>query len=292
MNAERTYDERTRPQRRPPWSRRARRAAACAALLAGVACGPRAAETRGDGASRAVASAPAASGVALAAPSAAAPAVASAAPSPEPCVPPPGLARRRPVAGIMSAAGAAWLDRPERERIEPRRRILDALGVAPGQSIADVGAGTGYYALALAERVGPGGRVVATDVQPEMLQKLRARARAAGLANVETAPATEADAGLGRAAFDLALLVDVYHELARPFDTLAQVRCALREGGRLALLEYRAEDPAVPVRPEHKMRAEDVVAEIEPVGFRLRERLEFLPQHHIFVFDRAPPAAR
>jgi ubiquinone/menaquinone biosynthesis C-methylase UbiE len=209
----------------------------------------------------------------------------------EPCSPPPGLSTRRQVAQIMGASGSAWLDRADRERTEPRERILEALHVAPGEAIADVGAGTGYYTLALARRVGPSGRVVATDVQPEMLRLLGAKVRAAGLANVETVLATEAESGLGRAAFDLALMVDVYHELARPFEALAQIRCALKEKGRLVLLEYRAEDPAVLIKPEHKMRAEDVVAEIEPAGFRLGERLEFLPQHHVLVFVKAPPRA-
>jgi ubiquinone/menaquinone biosynthesis C-methylase UbiE len=201
------------------------------------------------------------------------------------------LSTRRQVAPIMGASGSAWLDRADRERTEPRERILEALHIAPGEAIADVGAGTGYYTLALARRVGPGGRVVATDLQPEMLRMLGAKVRAAGLANVETVLATEAEAGLGRSAFDLALMVDVYHELARPFEALAQIRCALKEKGRLVLLEYRAEDPAVLIKPEHKMRVEDVVAEIEPAGFRLGERLEFLPQHHIFIFVKAPPRA-
>ncbi|HEU4538745.1 MAG TPA: methyltransferase domain-containing protein, partial [Polyangiaceae bacterium] len=113
-----------------------------------------------------------------------------------PCLPPPGLSTRRRVAAIMGASGSAWLDREGRERIEPRERILDALRVSPGEAIADVGAGTGYYTVALARRVGPSGRVVATDVQPEMLRQLGAKVRAAGLANVETVLATEADAGL------------------------------------------------------------------------------------------------
>jgi ubiquinone/menaquinone biosynthesis C-methylase UbiE len=210
--------------------------------------------------------------------------------APEPCTPPPGLAPRRPVAPIIGPSGAAWLDRADRERTEPRERILDALRVGPGDVVADVGAGTGYYTVALARRVGAKGRVVATEVQPEMLRKLEATARRAGLRNVETVLATEAEANLPRATFDLALLVDVYHELARPFETLAQIRCSLKAGGRLALLEYRAEDEKLAIKPEHKMRAEDVTAEIEPVGFRLAERVEFLPQHHIFVFAKAKPA--
>ncbi len=214
---------------------------------------------------------------------------AQAARPPETCTPPPGLKPRRPIAQVMGASNAAWLDRADRERIEPRGRILDALRVAPGEAIADVGAGTGYYTVPLARRVGAKGRVVATDVQPDMLRKLAAKLRTEGLDNVKTVLATEADAGLEPASFDLALMVDVYHELAKPFETLAQIRCALNERGRLALLEYRAEDPAVAIRPEHKMRAEDVVAEIEPVGFRLSDRIEILPQHHIFVFVKAPP---
>lgn len=211
--------------------------------------------------------------------------------APETCKPPPGLVPRRPVAQVIGPSGAAWLDRTDRERTEPREQILDALRVGPGDAVADIGAGTGYYTVALARRVGAQGRVVATELQPEMLRKLEAKTRRAGLHNVEAVLATETETNLPRSSFDLALLVDVYHELAKPFDTLAQIRCALKEGGRLALLEYRAEDETLAIRPEHKMRVEDVQAEIEPVGFRLGERIEFLPQHHIFVFVKAKPAS-
>lgn len=186
----------------------------------------------------------------------------------------------------MSVLGADWLERPEREATEQPERVLDALAIAPGSVVADVGAGTGYFSLRLARRVGPGGRVLATDIQPGMLERLQARARAAGVTNVTTVLSTEDDTRLAPASVDLVLMVDVYHELARPAETLVQLRRALRPGGRLVLVEYRGEDPDVAIKEEHKMTLAQIQREVLPAGFRLDVVHEFLRDQRVVVFRR------
>jgi ubiquinone/menaquinone biosynthesis C-methylase UbiE len=184
----------------------------------------------------------------------------------------------------MSYHGASWLERPDRERTQQPEKVLDALKIAPGSTVADIGAGTGYFSLRLAGRVGPQGRVLATDIQPQMVAFLKDNMRANGIQNVEPILCTPTDAKLPEGQLDLALMVDVYHELEYPQETMAQVRRALKSDGRLVLIEYRGEDPNVPIKPEHKMTFAQVRTEIEPMGFRLQEVLEFLPQQRIMVF--------
>ena len=201
---------------------------------------------------------------------------------------------QRTPAAPMSYLGADWLDRADREATEQPERVLDALHLRPGDRVADVGAGTGYFALRIARRVGPSGHVFATDIQPEMLSILRERAAAAHATQIETVLATEDDARLAPQSIDLALMVDVYHELAHPIETLAQIQRALRDGGRIVLVEYRGEDPAVPIKPEHKMTLEQIRAEVEApyrggaALFRFETSHEFLPTQRVVVFRRAP----
>ncbi len=192
----------------------------------------------------------------------------------------------RPIAPVMSHEGAAWLLRPERVREEEPEKMLDALKIEPGATVADVGAGVGYTSLKLAQRVGPKGKVFATDVQPEMLRMLRTRARKAGVKNVEPVLCTQTETGLPEGAIDLALMVDVYHECADPEATLKGLRKALKPGGRLVLVEFRGEDPNVPIKEEHKMTAAQVRKELEPQGFAFVERHDFLPWQHVLVFER------
>ncbi len=198
--------------------------------------------------------------------------------------PPPRVFLGRAIAEPMSYEGADWLDRPERADIEQPDAVLDALHLAPGSTVADVGAGSGYFTVRLARRVGPTGRVIASDIQPEMLRLLERRVREAHLANVTPVECTERDARLPEAALDLALLVDVYHELARPAETLSQLRRALKSDARLVLVEYRGEDPAVAIKPEHKMTLAQVRLEVEPRGFRFVDSLEFLRDQRVIVF--------
>jgi SAM-dependent methyltransferase len=129
--------------------------------------------------------------------------------------------------------------------------------------------------------------VFAVDIQPAMLDLLKKNRDRAGLKNIELVLGTETDADLPPAAVDLALLVDVYHEFQRPEEMITAIRAALKPEGVLVLVEYRGEDPSVPIKPEHKMTVEQVLREIEPMGFRLRKKLDFLPWQHIFIFEKA-----
>lgn len=198
----------------------------------------------------------------------------------------PKTFKGRVIAPAMSYRGAGWLERPDRESTQQPEKVLDALRIAPGSTVADIGAGTGYFSLRLARRVGPQGRVLATDIQPQMLAFLKDNMRANGIQNIEPILCTPTDAKLPAGQLDLALMVDVYHELEYPEETMAQVRRALKPDGRLVLIEYRGEDPNVPIKPEHKTTLAQVRTEVEPMGFRLQEVLEFLAQQRIMVFVR------
>src|SRR6202035_3844148 len=164
----------------------------------------------------------------------------------------------RQIAPVMGAAGAGWLERPEREAEEAPEKALDALGIRSGMVVADIGAGTGYMSLRIAKRVGPTGKVYANDLQPDMLRRLRENAARAKIANIETVLGEEADPKLPPGQMDLVLLVDVYHEFSEPQKMLRKIRETLKPDGRLVLLEYRKEDPSIPIRPEHKMSVAQV----------------------------------
>ncbi|MBI1897929.1 MAG: class I SAM-dependent methyltransferase [Acidobacteria bacterium] len=192
----------------------------------------------------------------------------------------------RRIAPVMGMSGAEWLERSEREIEELPEAALDAIGIKPGMTVADVGAGVGYFTLRVAKRAGPTGKVYANDVQPEMLAMIKERAAKAGLNNVETVLGTESDPGLPKATMDLVLLVDVYHEFSRPQSMLRKIRDALKNTGRLVLLEYRKEDPHIPIRPEHKMSVDEARLEVEAEGYKLEKVLEVLPRQHILVFRK------
>ena len=186
----------------------------------------------------------------------------------------------------MGVAGAEWLDRAERDREEGSERALGLIGIRRGSVVADIGAGSGYYTVRLAALVGPSGRVIANDIQPEMLDIIRNRLAAERIPNVEVVLGTPTNPGLPRGTIDLVLMVDVYHEFSAPQAMLRQIRDALTSGGRLVLLEYRAEDPRVPIRPEHKMSVAQAKLEVEAEGFALTATNEELPWQHILVFTR------
>jgi SAM-dependent methyltransferase len=196
----------------------------------------------------------------------------------------------RRIASVMGPGGADWLDRPEREAEENVEGALSAINIKPGMTVAEVGAGTGYVAVRMAKRVGPGGQVYANDLQPEMLEKLRQNAAKAGLANVRTVLGGETDPKLPAGRMDLIVLVDVYHEFSQPQKMLQGIRAALKPDGRLVLLEYRKEDPNVPIRPEHKMSVAEAKTEVEAEGFRLGPVIETLPRQHILVFTKVAAA--
>jgi ubiquinone/menaquinone biosynthesis C-methylase UbiE len=184
----------------------------------------------------------------------------------------------------MGMAGAEWLVRPERIQEEEPDRMLAALEVAKGAVVADIGAGVGYHVWRLAGIVGPTGKVIGEDIQDGMIQLMRKNIADRKLQNVEIIHGTPTDPKLPANAVDLALMVDVYHEFSEPVAMIKHIRNALKPGGRLALVEYRKEDPNVPIHPLHKMSIDEVRAEIEPLGFKLQRSLNFLPWQHILIF--------
>jgi len=193
----------------------------------------------------------------------------------------------RQIAGVCGFGGCeTWLERPEREQEENPDGALDALNLKPGMSVADVGAGTGYMSLKLAKRVGPSGKVYAEDVQPEMLQKVRANAAKSKATNVVTVQGSFTDPMLPKGQMDLVLLVDVYHEFSEPQKMLRGIRESLKPDGRLVLLEYRKEDPKIPIREEHKMTVAEVRTELEAEGFHLAQVIETLPRQHILILTK------
>jgi ubiquinone/menaquinone biosynthesis C-methylase UbiE len=197
----------------------------------------------------------------------------------------------RQIAGVMGMSGADWLTRPERESEEQPEKALDALNLKPGMVVADIGAGVGYMSLRMAKRVGPSGKVYANDLQPEMLSKLRENAAKAKITNVVTVLGDVADPKLPANTMNLVLLVDVYHEFSQPQQMLRKIRETLKPDGRLVLLEYRAEDPNVPINPEHKMTVAQVKAELEAEGFVLQPVIETLPRQHILILTKAAAKA-
>jgi ubiquinone/menaquinone biosynthesis C-methylase UbiE len=193
----------------------------------------------------------------------------------------------RMIAPVMSASGADWLTREDREKYEQPDKVLDALNISEGMTVADVGAGVGYFSLRLATRVASSGRVLAVDVQPEMLGLLKKNADREKLLNIDLILGTSTDPHLPENSVDLALLVDVYHEFEHPEEMIRGIRNSLKGSGRLVLVEYRGEDPQVPIKPEHKMTVKQVLSEIEPMGFQLKEKLDFLPWQHILIFIKS-----
>jgi ubiquinone/menaquinone biosynthesis C-methylase UbiE len=193
----------------------------------------------------------------------------------------------REYARPMGVAGAPWLDRAEREREEAPSRALAIMQVAPGSTVADIGAGSGYFTERLSRLVGPAGRVYANDLQRAMLDLLQKRVARGGLANVTLVLGEPADPKLPQAAIDLALMVDVYHELSDPQTMLANIRKALKPGGRLVLIEYKGEDPSIPILPSHKMTVAQAKLEVEHEGFELTTVNSNLPRQHVLIFTVA-----
>lgn len=190
----------------------------------------------------------------------------------------------RELARTMSHLGADWLTRDNRDSEENTTLMHRHLGLEPGDVACDVGAGNGYHTLRMARVVSPSGRAIGVDLQPEMLELLTERAAAQSVTNVETVLATDADPKLPPKTCDLILLVDVYHELSDPAAVLGHLRRALTDTGRIALLEYRAEDPQVPIKPLHKMTKAQILAEYEANGLTLQAEFDGLPWQHMMFF--------
>lgn len=193
----------------------------------------------------------------------------------------------RVIAPVMGWQGAAWLERSERIEEEAPDVAIRLLQIPKGAAVADIGAGSGYVTMLLSAAVGPTGRVYANDLQPQMIEMLRRRLDARRITNVTLVQGDIDDPRLPPASVDVELMVDVYHELSRPQAMLRKLREALKPGGRLVLLEYRKEDPAVPIKFEHKMSIQEAKVEVEAEGFALAKIDESLPRQHILIFTVA-----
>jgi precorrin-6B methylase 2 len=192
----------------------------------------------------------------------------------------------REIAHVMGHEAAGWLERPEREREEQPATLLKALGLRPGDVVADIGAGSGYFTFRIAPLVGPKGKVLAVDIQPEMLALIHEGMKKRGVKNVETILGTETDPKLPAAGVDLIFMVDVYHEFAFPFEMTTAMVKALKPGGRLVFVEYRKEDPEVPIKLVHKMTEKQVRKEMAMHPLSWVNTSEVLPLQHIIIFRK------
>ena len=200
-----------------------------------------------------------------------------------------GIGKRymgREIAQVMGWQGAAWLEREEREREERTDLLLPELALKPGMVVADIGAGTGYIARRMAALVGPTGVVYAVDVQPEMIRMLQSLAAKAGLLQIKPVLGAADDVRLPAASVDLAIMVDVYHELEFPREVLASIVRALKPGGRVVFVEYRAEDPRVPIKALHKMSEAQVRREASVLALNWERTASGLPWQHVIVFRK------
>lgn len=192
----------------------------------------------------------------------------------------------REIARVMSWHGADWLERAERAGEERPDLLLSELRLTPGMTVVDVGAGTGYYSWRMAKQVGGSGVVYAVDIQPEMLELLERQVKHRGVRNVKPVLGTATDPRLAGASLDLALLVDVYHELEYPHEMLAAIVRALKPGGRVVFVEYKAEDPAVPIKPLHKMSEAQVRKEAAVHPLQWVRTVRTLPWQHVVIYRK------
>ena len=193
----------------------------------------------------------------------------------------------RVIAPVMGVGGAGWLERPEREAEEEPSRAIEALDIRPGMAVADIGAASGYYTVRLARKVGAEGKVYATDIQVGMLSIIQRRAATEKLTNIVPVLGGADDPKLAPGSVDLALMVDVYHELSQPQLFVRRLREALKPDGRLVLIEFRKEDPRVPIKEEHKMSVAEVREELSADGYGIERVIDVLPWQHIIVLKAA-----
>ena len=192
----------------------------------------------------------------------------------------------REIAHVMGPGGIPWLDRSSRDEEEHPDVVINALELHGGETVADLGAGSGYFTFRLAPKVGSRGKVVAVEIQDEMIDVLRRRAKEQKAANVEVVKGAESDPHLPPSTVDVVLMVDVYHELSYPFEVISAVRKALKPGGRVVFVEYRKEDPKVAIKELHKMSVEQLDLEMRAVGLVRLRTVETLPLQHIVIFGK------
>jgi precorrin-6B methylase 2 len=192
----------------------------------------------------------------------------------------------REISAVMGWQGAGWLEREQRPREERTDLLLAALGLQPGTVVADIGAGTGYLSRRMAPAVMPGGKIWAVDVQPEMVSLMLAGAKRSGLTQIEAHLSGVDDVKLPASSVDIAIMVDVYHELAYPYEVMASVLKALKPGGRVVFVEYKAEDPRVPIKPLHKMSEAQIKREASVFPLDWERTVSTLPWQHVVVFRK------
>ena len=196
----------------------------------------------------------------------------------------------REIAQVMGYQAASWLERPERVKEEEPAKLVKALDVKEGMVIADVGAGSGYHTFLLSPLVGEKGKVIASDIQQQMLDLIEAKAKKLKVTNVETVKGTETDPKLPAGKVDLILLVDVYHEFSHPFEMTEKMVEALAPGGRLVFVEFRLEDEKVPIKLVHKMSERQVLKEMEPFPeMEHTKTVSTLPWQHVIIFTKKEP---
>ena len=191
----------------------------------------------------------------------------------------------RQIAQVMSHYGIGWLEREEREQEENTTQLLKNLAVQPGNVIADIGAGSGYHSTLLSKMVG-NGKVYAVDVEPEMIAYLNDRIKREGKKNIIPVLGTEKKVSLPANSMDMMLLVDVYHEFSYPYEMALSMLEALKPGGKLVLVEFRAEDPNVPIKAIHKMSQQQAVKEFKAAGFSFEKNISNLPWQHCLIFRK------
>ena len=200
-----------------------------------------------------------------------------------------GIGKRymdREISGVMGWQGASWLERDKREREERTDLLLEALVLQPGMVVADIGAGTGYLSRRMAPLVIPGGKIIALDLQPEMVTFLQTGVKRSGLSQIEVRLSTADDIKLPKNSIDMAIMVDVYHELAYPYEVMSSIMQALKPRGRIVFVEYKAEDARVPIKPLHKMSEAQIKREAGVFALEWERTVSTLPWQHVVVFRK------